>query len=121
MEPVLNEFVLGLESDGVIASNPVTAAILSHIGEISSVADMARAANLSTRQLQRTLKATTGFSPHDLLKVLRLQQSFRQDYRLSFADQSHFTNSFRRHTGYTPAQFNRTFDIADHDPAGAVR
>ncbi len=57
------------------------------------------------------MKATTGFSPHDLLKVLRLQSSFRQDYLLSFADQSHFTHSFRQLTGYTPGQFDKTFDV----------
>ena len=72
---------------------------------------MAEAAALSPRQLQRKLKATTGFSPHDLLKVLRLQNSFRQDYLLSFADQSHFTHSFRDITGYTPGAFMKTFDV----------
>ena len=68
-------------------------------------------AAVSPRQLQRVLKATTGFSPHDLLKVLRVQRSFRQDYLLSFADQSHFTHSFRRLIGYTPGQFKKTFDV----------
>ena len=89
----------------------MTAAVLTNLDEIHSVADMAKLAALSPRQLQRTLKATTGFSPHDLLKVLRLQRSFRQDYLLSFADQSHFTHSFRNMTGHTPGQFNKTFDV----------
>jgi len=96
---------------GLIAPNPMTAAILTNLDEIHSVADMAQVAALSPRQLQRALKATTGFTPHDLLKVLRLQHSFRQDYLLAFADQSHFTHSFRRLTGYTPGQFNKTFDV----------
>ena len=72
---------------------------------------MASAAALSPRQLQRRLKAETGFSPHDLLKVLRLQKSFRQDYLLSFADQSHFTHSFRELTGFTPGEFQKRFDV----------
>lgn len=109
--PVLTEFVETLQADGVVAPNPVTAAILRNIGDIISVADMASAAALSPRQLQRKLKATTGFSPHDLLKVLRLQHSFRQDYLLAFADQSHFIHSFKDITGYTPAQFQKRFDV----------
>ena len=28
-----------------------------------------------------------------------------------FADQSHFTHSFRKLTGYTPGRFNKTFDV----------
>lgn len=109
--PILAEFVETLRADGVVAPNPVTAAILTNIADVHSVADMASVAGLSPRQLQRTLKATTGFSPHDLLKVLRLQQSFHQDYLLAFADQSHFIHSFRDITGYTPAQFLKTFDV----------
>lgn len=111
MTPILAEFVEGLRADGVVAPNPVTAAILANIADVHSVADMASVAALSPRQLQRTLKATTGFSPHDLLKVLRLQHSFRQDYLLAFADQSHFIHSFRDITGYTPAQFQKIFDV----------
>jgi AraC-like DNA-binding protein len=108
---VFHEFVARLLDAGLVAPNPVTAAILTKLDEIQSVGDMARVAALSPRQLQRTLKATTGFSPHDLLKVLRLQRSFRQDYLLSFADQAHFTHSFRQLTGHTPGQFKKTFDV----------
>lgn len=104
-------FVENLLDTGVVAPNAVTAAILTNLDEIHTVADMAEVAALSPRQLQRTLKAATGFSPHDLLKVLRLQRSFRQDYLLSFADQSHFTHSFKNMTGHTPGRFNKTFDV----------
>ncbi len=108
---VFSDFVETLVDMAVVAPNPVTAAILTRLDEITSVADMAEVAALSPRQLQRALKATTGFSPHDLLKVLRVQHSFRQDYLLAFADQSHFTHSFRKLTGYTPARFKKTFDV----------
>ena len=111
MQPLLDEFVGELLDSEVIARNPVTAAILTNIADINSVADMAEAAHLSPRQLQRTLKSTTGFTPHDLFKVLRLQRSFRQDYLLSFADQSHYTHSFRGITGYTPGEFQKRFDV----------
>ena len=108
---VFCEFVETLLDAGLVAPNPATAAILANLDEIHSVGDMAEVAALSPRQLQRVLKATTGFAPHDLLKVLRVQRSFRHDYLLSFADQSHFTHSFRKLTGYTPGQFKRMFDV----------
>jgi AraC-like DNA-binding protein len=108
---VFSEFVEALLDAGLVAPNPVTAAILTNLDEIHSVSDMAKVAALSPRQLQRALKATTGFAPHDLWKVLRVKRSFRQDYLLLFADQSHFTHSFRKLTGYTPGQFNKTFDV----------
>ncbi|MFK7920195.1 MAG: helix-turn-helix domain-containing protein [Ilumatobacter sp.] len=108
---VFSEFVARLLDDGLVAPNPVTAAILKHLDEIYSVADMAEVAAMSPRQLQRALKTTTGFTPHNLWKVLRVQHSFRNDYLLLFADQSHFTHSFRNVTGYTPGQFKKTFDV----------
>lgn len=111
MATVFSRLVATLVHSGVVAPNPVTAAILGRLDEITNVVDMAEVAALSPRQLQRTLKATTGFTPHDLLKVLRIQRSFRQDYLLLFADQSHFTHSFRKVTGYTPGRFRTTFDV----------
>lgn len=108
---VFTEFVEALLDDGLVAPNPVTAAILTNLDEIRSVGDMADLAAVSPRQLQRTLRATTGFSPHDLLKVLRVQESFRRDHLLSFSDQSHYTHSFRKVTGYTPGRFKKTFDV----------
>jgi len=108
---IFSEFVDQLAEREVLAPNPVTSRILQALDDIHSVADMAAVAALSPRQLQRTLKATTGFTPHDLLKVLRLQQSFRKDYQLAFSDQSHFTHAFRQATGYTPGRFKKTFDV----------
>ena len=72
---------------------------------------MAEAAGVSARQLQRILKHTTGFSPHDLLKVLRLQQSLNGSDTWSYADQSHFIHSFRNATGYTPGKYAKKFDV----------
>lgn len=108
---VFSDFVQTLLNAGLVAPNPVAAAILANLDEIHAVGDMARIAGLSVRQLQRTLKRTTGFTPHDLWKVLRVQQAFRHDYLLLFADQSHFTHSFRKLTGHTPGRFEKTFDV----------
>lgn len=104
-------FVDQLVKSGHVAPNPVTDKIFQHLDDISSVADMAMFCELSPRQLQRTLKRTTGFTPHDFLKVLRLQQSLNGEAAWSYADQSHFIHSFRKATGYTPGKYARKFDV----------
>lgn len=108
---ILSRFVESLVQSKLVLANPVTEKIFQHIDTIYSVADMAAASDLSPRQLQRVLKRTTGFAPHDFLKVLRLQQSLNDEPSLSYADQSHFIHSFRKATGYTPGQYSRKFDV----------
>jgi AraC-like DNA-binding protein len=110
-QSVLSKLVQWLINEKLVVANVVTEKILTHIGDIHTVADMAAVTGMSPRQLQRTLQRTTGFSPHNLLKVLRLQQSFRQSYLDSYADQSHFIHSFRKITGYTPAKYSSKFDV----------
>jgi transcriptional regulator GlxA family with amidase domain len=95
----------------LVVSNPVTEKILAKLDDIRTVADMAAVACLSPRQLQRSLKQTTGFSPHDLLKVLRIQKSFKQHYLDLYADQAHYIHSFRKITGYTPAKYADKFRV----------
>jgi AraC-like DNA-binding protein len=108
---VMAELVQRLMEEEVVVANAVTAKILSHIDDIHTVADMATVTGVSPRQLQRTLRQTTGFSPHDFLKVLRLQQSFKEGYLASYTDQSHYIHSFRKITGYTPARYAQKFDV----------
>ena len=110
-QPVLSALVHQLIERKLVAINVVTSKILANIDSIQTVADMATVTQMSARQLQRTLKSSTGFSPHDLLKVLRLQQSFKQHYLDTYSDQSHFIHSFRKITGYTPAQYFLKFDV----------
>jgi AraC-like DNA-binding protein len=95
----------------LVAPNPITEKIFQHLDEIHTVSDMAAVSELSPRQLQRTLKRTTGFAPHDFLKVLRLQQTLNGSDIWSYADQSHFIHSFRKATGYTPGKYSRKFDV----------
>lgn len=85
--------------------------ILTNLNDIHTVTDMANTTGSSARQLQRVLRRLTGFSPHDLLKVLRLQQAIKQDYLQFYADQPHFIRSFRAITGYTPTQYFNKFDV----------
>ncbi len=107
----MSELVRWFVGVGLVVSNPVTQKILAQLDDIRTVTDMAAVACLSARQLQRTLKQTTGFSPHDLLKVLRIQQSFKRHYLDLYADQSHYIHSFRKVTGYTPSKFTDKFDV----------
>ena len=111
MQDVMSRLVQWFIDEKLVVSNPVAERILAKLDDIRSVADMAAVACLSPRQLQRTLKQTTGFSPHDLLKVLRIQQSFKQHYLDLYADQSHYIHSFRNVTGYTPAKYIDKFDV----------
>jgi AraC-like DNA-binding protein len=111
MSPVLAELVRWCLSQGLVAPNVVTSRILARLDAIRSVADMARLVRLSPRQLQRALKQSTGFAPRDLLKVLRVQQSFRRHYLELYADQAHFTHAFRRATGLTPAQYRKRYGV----------
>lgn len=108
---VLSKFVEQLIEQHLVAVNPITAKILASLDTMQTVADMAATTHMSSRQLQRTLKKSTGFSPHDFLKVIRLQQSFKHHYLNAYTDQSHFIHSFRKITGYTPAEYYRKFDV----------
>lgn len=110
-QSLLSEFVEMLIDNSLVVANPVTEKIFQNIDDIYCVADMAEVAKLSTRQLQRVLKRTTGFAPHDFLKVLRLQQALKDEPSLSYADQSHFIHSFRKATGYTPGKYSKKFDV----------
>lgn len=107
----LSRFVDSLIERDLVTANPVTEKIFAHMDDIHSVSDMADVSAMSSRQLQRVLKRTTGFAPHDFLKVLRLQQSLDGEPSLSYADQSHFIHSFKKATGYTPATYSRKFDV----------
>lgn len=110
-QPIMAELVRRLASEKIVVINPVTKKILANLDNIHSVADMAKTAGVSPRQLQRTLKQATGFAPHDLLKVLRLQRSFTRPDLNAYADQAHFIRSFRAITGYTPSRYFSKFDV----------
>lgn len=110
-QPILIDLVETLIERKMVAPNPVTEKIFEHLDDITSVADMAEVSGISARQLQRTLKRTTDFTPHDFLKVLRLQQALNGNDTWSYADQSHFIHSFRKATGYTPGKYSKKFDV----------
>ena len=110
-QAILVSFVDTLVTQKMVVPNPVTETIFMHLDDIHAVADMAEVCEMSARQLQRVLKRTTGFAPHDFLKVLRLQQALNGSDTWSYADQSHFIHSFRNATGYTPGKYAKKFDV----------
>lgn len=110
-QDILIKLVEQLIDSKMVAPNPVTERIFQNLDDIHNVSDMAAVSEISARQLQRTLKRTTGFAPHDFLKILRLQQALNGNDTWSYADQSHFIHSFRRATGYTPGKYARKFDV----------
>jgi len=108
---IMAELVRNLANKKIVMTNDVMTKILTQLDDIHNVAEMAEVTGISPRQLQRTLKQETGFAPHDLLKILRLQQAVKQGYPMLYTDQSHFIHSFRAITGYTPAQYFNKFDV----------
>ncbi len=85
----------------------------THLSDPISLADIARAANISPSHLTRLFKHATGQSPHQFLIRLRvdyakeLLQSKGQPIsevavRSGFADQSHLNRYLKRHYGMTP-------------------
>jgi AraC-like DNA-binding protein len=108
---VLIRFLTKCVEQELVATDTITKRILENLNDIQTVADMARITNISSRQLQRRLKSSVGLTPHDFLKILRIQRSFENNYLDYYADQSHFIHSFRKITGYTPEKYSKKFTI----------
>ena len=93
--------------------------IHAHLGEPLRVAEIARLAGISTRQLERRFHAATGLSPTDFIIRARLAEACRRlretdapigDIALEsgFYDQSALTRQFRKQFGMTPREFRHT-------------
>jgi AraC-like DNA-binding protein len=99
----LTRFAAQLINIGLIANNPITSKILKNVFEIQKVSDMARLTGLSTRQLQRSLKDTTGFAPHgffeDLAVAVFLWWRFLDPLRRSSPLYSFLPEGDGAHTG----------------------
>jgi AraC-like DNA-binding protein len=108
---ILNELVHTLLKNKTVIKNPVTSEIFKNIATIHSVSDMARRVHLSTRQIQRIIRQTTGLTPINLLKILKLQRAFQAHYSNSYVDQAHYIRSFKDATGYTPTSFQKKFNV----------
>lgn len=109
--PIFTDLVLYLVEQNIVEQNRTVQKILSNLDSIQSVTEMANVCHYSPRQLQRILKQATGFSPHDFLKIMRLQQSLKEHNVDLYTDQSHFIRSFKKITGYTPTDYFRKYDV----------
>jgi AraC family transcriptional regulator len=90
----------------------------SNIAAPIELAEIAAVANVSRFHFVRLFKASTGVSPMAYLEVSRIDRARALiragEMRLSeialvtgFADQSHFTRRFHKHTGVTPGYYER--------------
>jgi AraC-like DNA-binding protein len=108
---LLSELVRIFKAERLVVISDTIVKIFDNLNTINSVDDMARVVGLSARHLQRILKKTTGFTPNNFLKILKLQQSFGRHYLNSYSDQSHFIHSFKDGMGYTPGEYFRKFKV----------
>jgi AraC family transcriptional regulator len=98
------------------ALDRVRAYIDAHLGEHITLEDLARQVGVSRFHFAREFRHSTGESPMEYLRRIRIQYSLRlllrRDAtigqvaaRLGFADQSHFTRIFVRLIGMSPGAF----------------
>ena len=97
---------------------PVMEHVLRHYRRPIALPDLARLAGLSVSQLQREFRRLFNISPGDYILWMRLSMarqrleetadSIRQiGADCGFYDQSHFTRSFKQHTGLPPRQYRQ--------------
>lgn len=83
---------------------------------IRSIASFAHECHLSRRQFERKFKEHSGFSPKDFFSIVRFKNVLKEigqntnslaqiAINAGYYDQSHFTNEFRKLSGYTPKEF----------------
>lgn len=96
----------------------VTAAIVESIAEPISVSALSSVAGLSRSYFSHAFRRTVGWTPHAHVVRLRLERAMmlmahtetsltEVALAAGFADQSHFSRSFRRLTGITPAEWRK--------------
>lgn len=105
----------GQESSAETARS-VTCVLRDSIATKRSVRELARTAGMSVGQFNADVLAATGFTPHQYRMQMRVnaaKEKLRAGSQsladiadeLGFADQAHFTRTFRRLSGSTPGKF----------------
>jgi AraC family transcriptional regulator len=102
----------------------VVAYIEAHLDAGLTLEQLAAAAHLSAYHFARQFKSATGMPPHQYVlarRVARAQELLHPDRdlalaeiaaRVGFADQSHFTQHFKRLVGVTPRQFRLAASVS---------
>lgn len=103
--------------------------IITHMSEPDlSVELLARELAMSRTSIFKKLKAVTGMTPNDFMKLVRLKEASRLlaegRYRISeigfiagFSSSSYFAKCFARQFGVLPTEFLRNLDRRKTDPA----
>lgn len=96
---------------------PIMEYIQEHLDHSLTLTELAEVVGMSPYYFARRFKQSTGLSPHQYIlrerlecaKTLLLQEEpiIELATRLGFADQSHFTRSFKQFVGMTPGAFVR--------------
>ena len=103
----------------------VTAVIVEKIAEPISVSALSSVVGLSRSYFSHAFRRSVGWTPHAHVVRLRLERAMmlmadteaaltEVALAAGFADQSHFSRSFRRLTGVTPADWRRAHKRAIH-------
>lgn len=98
--------------------------VSEHFLSVKKVAEYARMLHISSDHLNRTIKAHSGRTAHELIDEMLLREAKAYllhsqlsiaeiAYTLDFSDPSHFNKFFRKLTGCTPVQF-RSASESDH-------
>lgn len=117
-DPVPSRFRGGLTGSTL---HRVLAYIDEHMGERISLGELAREAGISRFHFARQFRLSTGESPMEYLRRVRIERSKRilqarettiaeVAATLGFSDQSHFTRIFGRLVGVSPGNFARCDD-----------
>jgi PAS domain S-box-containing protein len=112
-----------------LAIDRAVACIRERFREKITVRQLASHVHLSERQLHRKFLEAFGSSPQAFILKVRVQAAcdqLQQDdrplsdvaYETGFADQSSFTQHFRRHMGMTPLKFRRQFRLVQPQEGG---
>ena len=94
-----------------------------NLGDNLTLGDLGKAVGISPFHFSRLFRASTGHSPMDYWRRLRVERAkgmLVEGQRktaeiaqvLGFSDQSHFSRTFRRMTGVPPGEYVRMRDVA---------
>ena len=109
----------------------VTAAIVEKIAEPISVSALSAVVGLSRSYFSHAFRRSVGWTPHAHVVRLRLERAMllmahtetsltEVALAAGFADQSHFSRSFRRLTGVTPADWRKAHKRPSFSGRGAL-
>lgn len=98
---------------------PLVSYIHEHLDEPFSLQKLCDLAHLTKFHLLRVFKEKMGVAPYQFYiqeKMRKIRQGLLEEqptvnlaYNLNFTDQSHLCNTFKKHVGLTPKQFQKSY------------